>query len=60
MMLACLDLGSRTLVAVEHAGVFGINVLAADQAELARRFSTKDPIRRSGRASGGRSAPARR
>src|SRR5438093_12807224 len=43
MMLACLDLGSRTLVAVEHAGVFGINVLAADQAELARRFSTKEP-----------------
>ena len=43
MMLACLDLGSRTLVAVEHAGMFGINVLAADQAELARRFSTKDP-----------------
>jgi flavin reductase (DIM6/NTAB) family NADH-FMN oxidoreductase RutF len=43
LMLACLDLGSRTLVAVEHAGRFGINVLAADQAELARRFSTKDP-----------------
>jgi flavin reductase (DIM6/NTAB) family NADH-FMN oxidoreductase RutF len=43
MMLACLDLGSRTLVAVEHAGRFGINVLAADQAPLARRFSTKDP-----------------
>jgi flavin reductase (DIM6/NTAB) family NADH-FMN oxidoreductase RutF len=30
LMLACLDLGSRTLVAVEHAGRFGINVLAAD------------------------------
>ena len=43
MMLACLDLGSRTLIAVEHAEVFGINVLGADQAELARRFSTKDP-----------------
>jgi 3-hydroxy-9,10-secoandrosta-1,3,5(10)-triene-9,17-dione monooxygenase reductase component len=43
MMLACLDLGSRTLVAVEHARLFGINVLGADQAELARRFSTKDP-----------------
>ena len=42
-MLACLDLGSRTLVAVEHARRFGINVLAGDQAELARRFSTKDP-----------------
>jgi 3-hydroxy-9,10-secoandrosta-1,3,5(10)-triene-9,17-dione monooxygenase reductase component len=43
MMLAALDLGSRTLVAVKHAGRFGINVLAGDQAEIARRFSTKDP-----------------
>ena len=43
MMLAALDLGSRTLVAVEHARRFGINVLASDQAALARRFSTKDP-----------------
>jgi 3-hydroxy-9,10-secoandrosta-1,3,5(10)-triene-9,17-dione monooxygenase reductase component len=43
MMLACLDLGSRTLVAVEHAGAFGINVLSADQAQVAERFSTKDP-----------------
>jgi flavin reductase (DIM6/NTAB) family NADH-FMN oxidoreductase RutF len=43
MMLACLDLGSRTLVAVEHARAFGINVLAADQAAVAQRFSTKDP-----------------
>jgi flavin reductase (DIM6/NTAB) family NADH-FMN oxidoreductase RutF len=43
MMLAALDLGSRTLVAVEHARRFGINVLGGDQAEIARRFSTKDP-----------------
>lgn len=43
MMLAALDLGSRTLVAVEHARTFGINVLAGDQADIARRFSTKDP-----------------
>lgn len=43
MMLACLDLGSRTLIAVEHARRFAINVLAGDQGELARRFSTKDP-----------------
>src|SRR3954471_6274840 len=43
MMLAALDLGSRTLIAVEHAGTFGINVLAGDQADIARRFSTKDP-----------------
>jgi flavin reductase (DIM6/NTAB) family NADH-FMN oxidoreductase RutF len=45
MMLAALDLGSRTLVAVEHARRFGINVLAGDQADIARRFSTKDPHR---------------
>jgi 3-hydroxy-9,10-secoandrosta-1,3,5(10)-triene-9,17-dione monooxygenase reductase component len=43
MMLAALDLGSRTLVAVEHARKFGINVLAGDQPDIARRFSTKDP-----------------
>jgi flavin reductase (DIM6/NTAB) family NADH-FMN oxidoreductase RutF len=43
MMLAALDLGSRTLIAVEHARTFGVNVVAADQADLARRFSTKDP-----------------
>jgi flavin reductase (DIM6/NTAB) family NADH-FMN oxidoreductase RutF len=43
MMLAALDLGSRTLVAVEHVRAFGINVLAGDQADVAHRFSTKDP-----------------
>jgi flavin reductase (DIM6/NTAB) family NADH-FMN oxidoreductase RutF len=43
MMLAALDLGSRTLVAVEHARIYGVNVLAGDQADIARRFSTKDP-----------------
>lgn len=43
LMLACLDLGSRTLIAVEHAQAFGVNVLSANQAEVARRFSTKDP-----------------
>ena len=43
LMLACLDLGSRTLVAVEQTRLFAINVLAADQAALARRFSTKHP-----------------
>ncbi|MGH2925160.1 MAG: flavin reductase family protein [Solirubrobacterales bacterium] len=43
LVLACLDLGSRTLVAVEHANGFGVNVLGADQAAIARRFSTKEP-----------------
>ena len=41
LMLACLDRGSRTLRAVEAAGRFGVNVLAADQADLARAFATK-------------------
>ena len=43
LMLACLDRGSRTLGAVEHAGASAINVLGADQEELARRFATKAP-----------------
>jgi len=41
LMLACLDRGSRTLRAVQQAGRFGVNVLAADQAEVARSFGTK-------------------
>jgi flavin reductase (DIM6/NTAB) family NADH-FMN oxidoreductase RutF len=41
LMLAALDRGSRTLRTVEVAGRFGVNVLAAGQAELARSFSTK-------------------
>src|SRR5919108_1049401 len=43
MMLACLDRGSRTLTTVRAQGRFGVNVLAAGQDELARRFSAKDP-----------------
>jgi flavin reductase (DIM6/NTAB) family NADH-FMN oxidoreductase RutF len=43
MMLACLDRGSRTLRSLRASGVFAVNVLAAGQGELARRFSVKDP-----------------
>jgi flavin reductase (DIM6/NTAB) family NADH-FMN oxidoreductase RutF len=43
MMLACLDRGSRTLTSVRAQGRFGVSALAAGQAELARRFSAKDP-----------------
>src|SRR4051794_2716751 len=43
MMLACLDRGSRTLTSVRAQGRFGVNTLAAGQAEVARRFSAKDP-----------------
>ena len=41
MMLACLDLGSRTLATVLESGRFGVNALAAGQQELARRFAGK-------------------
>src|SRR5215510_836392 len=43
MMLACLDRGSRTLTSVRAQGAFGVNALAAGQADLARRFSGKHP-----------------
>jgi flavin reductase (DIM6/NTAB) family NADH-FMN oxidoreductase RutF len=41
LMLAALDRGSRTLRSVEHAGRFGVNVLGAGQAKVARSFATK-------------------
>jgi 3-hydroxy-9,10-secoandrosta-1,3,5(10)-triene-9,17-dione monooxygenase reductase component len=41
LVLVCLDRGSNTLEAVRASGRFCINVLAADQEELARRFATK-------------------
>ncbi len=44
LMLACLDRGSRTLRAVEQAGRFAVNVLAEDQATVARSFSSKAPV----------------
>jgi 3-hydroxy-9,10-secoandrosta-1,3,5(10)-triene-9,17-dione monooxygenase reductase component len=43
LMLACLDLGSRTLRSVQAAGRFAINVLAAGQEGVARSFSRKVP-----------------
>ena len=44
MMLACLDRESRTLTSVRAQGRFGVNVLAAGQADLARRFSAKNAV----------------
>ena len=44
MMLACLDRGSRTLLAVQAADAFGVNVLAAGQEETARAFASKAPV----------------
>ena len=44
LMLACLDRGSRTLLAVQAANQFGISVLHAGQEEVARAFATKAPV----------------
>jgi 3-hydroxy-9,10-secoandrosta-1,3,5(10)-triene-9,17-dione monooxygenase reductase component len=44
LMLACLDRGSRTLLAVQAANRFGVNVLQAGQEEIARSFATKAPV----------------
>jgi len=43
LMLASLDRGSRTLAAIDAAGAFGINVLRAEHADLARSFASKAP-----------------
>ncbi len=43
LMLACLDRGSRTLLAVQAANHFGVSVLHAGQEHLARSFATKAP-----------------
>lgn len=44
LMLACLDRGSRTLLAVQAANRFGISVLHDGQEEIARAFATKAPV----------------
>jgi flavin reductase (DIM6/NTAB) family NADH-FMN oxidoreductase RutF len=44
LLLACLDRGSRTLLAVQSANCFAVSVLHAGQEEIARRFSTKAPL----------------
>jgi flavin reductase (DIM6/NTAB) family NADH-FMN oxidoreductase RutF len=44
LMLACLDRGSRTLLAVQAANRFGISVLHDGQEEIARNFATKAPV----------------
>ena len=58
LMLACLDRGSRTLLAVQAADRFGISVLHAGQEAIARTFATKAPVPRSGPGSTGASATA--
>jgi flavin reductase (DIM6/NTAB) family NADH-FMN oxidoreductase RutF len=44
LMLACLDRGSRTLLAAQAANRFAVNVLHASQEEVARGFATKAPV----------------
>jgi 3-hydroxy-9,10-secoandrosta-1,3,5(10)-triene-9,17-dione monooxygenase reductase component len=44
LMLACLDRGSRTLLAVQAANRFGVSVLHASQEPVARAFATKAPV----------------
>ncbi len=44
LMLACLDRGSRTLLAVQAANHFGVSVLHAGQEPIARTFATKAPV----------------
>jgi flavin reductase (DIM6/NTAB) family NADH-FMN oxidoreductase RutF len=44
LMLACLDRGSRTLLAVQAADRFGISVLHDGQQDVARAFATKAPV----------------
>jgi flavin reductase (DIM6/NTAB) family NADH-FMN oxidoreductase RutF len=44
LMLACLDRGSRTLLAVQAANRFGISVLHVGQEPIARAFATKAPL----------------
>ena len=44
LMLACLDRGSRTLLAVQAADRFGVSVLHDGQEAIARAFATKAPV----------------
>lgn len=44
LMLACLDRGSRTLLAVQAANRFGVSVLRAGQEPTARAFASKAPV----------------
>jgi flavin reductase (DIM6/NTAB) family NADH-FMN oxidoreductase RutF len=43
LMLACLDRGSRTLLAVQAADRFSVSVLHDGQESVARSFATKAP-----------------
>ena len=42
LMIVCFDHSARTLAAVEHSRMFGVNFLAHDQEAVAARFASKD------------------
>ena len=41
LLLVCFDTGARTLPIVRETERFGVNVLAADQEDLAQRFASR-------------------
>ena len=43
LLLVCFDNGARTLPLVKNQQRFGVNILAAEQDELAARFASKAP-----------------
>jgi flavin reductase (DIM6/NTAB) family NADH-FMN oxidoreductase RutF len=43
LLLVCFDNEARTLPVVRETGRFGVNVLRADQEDLARLFASKTP-----------------
>jgi flavin reductase (DIM6/NTAB) family NADH-FMN oxidoreductase RutF len=43
LLLVCFDNEARTLPVVQDVGRFGVNVLRADQEDLARLFASKRP-----------------
>jgi flavin reductase (DIM6/NTAB) family NADH-FMN oxidoreductase RutF len=45
LLLVCFDNEARTLPVVRRTGRFGVNVLGADQEDLARLFASKTPER---------------
>ncbi|HYG26188.1 MAG TPA: flavin reductase family protein [Caulobacteraceae bacterium] len=42
LALVCVDLAAKSLPALEQAGAFAVNVLHADQRDIARRFTRKE------------------
>ena len=42
LLLVCMDRDSRTLAALRRAGTFCVNILSANQADIVRRFASKE------------------